>query len=401
MSRQWGAETAGDAGRWAPLLVALIFLVAMNLRAPITSVGPLLPQISADHGLNEPMAGLLGAMPLVAFALISPLVHHASGRLGADRLLGIALVLLAAGILVRSYGATPGLWLGTMALGCAIAVGNVLVPVLIKRDYPGRISVATGIFSACMGTVAALAAAMAVPVANASDWPTSLAIWAVPAALVALLWILRLRRPAPAVDPVPTAATPRVSVWTQPGAWLVTAFMGLQSTCFYILITWLPTITTAAGYTAERSGLHVFGLQMTGIVAGVLVPRLMRRPDSQVAAAVTASAPVIIGTLGLLIAPGLSGLWALVVGAGTGASLVVALSLISLRGRTQAETTQLSGMAQSVGYLVASVGPVTAGLLAERTGGWQAPLLLLAALATAQTLVAIVAGRDRGMRSGT
>lgn len=394
MGRAWRSGP-GDRGRWAPLLVALIFLVAMNLRAPLTSVGPLLPLISAEHTLSEPAAGMLGALPLVAFALISPLVHHASSRLGADRLLGLALVLLAAGILVRSYGAGPGLWAGTLALGAAIAVGNVLVPVLIRRDYSGRISVATAFFSACMGTVAAVAAAIAVPVANATDWATSLAIWAVPAVVIAVLWAPRARQSTSAVDPLPTATTPQASVWTQPTAWVVTAFMGLQSTCFYILITWLPTISTAAGFSPERGGLHVFGLQLTGIVAGLAIPRLMRRADSQVAAAVTASALVVIGALGLLLLPGLSAWWAVVVGAGTGSSLVVALSLISLRGRTQAETTQLSGMSQSIGYLVAAVGPVVAGLLAERTGGWQAPLVLLVVVASAQTLVAVVAGRDR------
>lgn len=404
MGRTWDTPvgdhdgSSGSAGRWGLLLAALIFLVAINLRTPLTSVGPLLPQISTEYALSEPAAGLLGALPLIAFALISPLVHHGSRRLGADRAVLMALLVLAAGMGIRSFGGLPGLWAGTLLLGCAIAVGNVLVPVLIRRDFPGRISVATAIYSACMGAMAAIAAATAVPVANLTDWRTSLALWAVPPLIVAALWVSRLRALPDAVGHPPGPGTPRASVWTQPVAWVVTAFMGLQSAAFFIMVTWLPTISTAAGFSLERGGLHLFGLQLAGLAAGLTIPRLMRRPDSQVAAAVTASVPILLGALGLLLFPGLSALWAAVFGAGSGSSLVVALSLISLRGRTQAETTQLSGMAQSIGYLIAAAGPVVAGVLAERSGSWQAPLLLLVGMGAVQTGVAVVAGRGRRER---
>jgi len=400
MGRSHGQSPIEQFGRRAPLVAALIFLVAINLRSPLTTVGPVLPQISADHHLSEPMAGLLGALPLLMFAVVSPLVHVVSTRLGADRLLLAALVLLAAGVTLRSFAATPGLWIGTVVLGAAIAVGNVLVPVLIRRDYRRRISGATALYSACMGTVAATAAAVAVPIANRAGWQASLALWALPPLAVALLWLPRARAATPSLERLPAPVHPPVSVWRQPVAWVVTAFMGLQSTTFYILITWLPTISTASGFSAAQGGLHVFGLQLVGMAAGLMIPRLMRRPDSQVAAAVTASLPIVVGALGLLVAPGLTAVWAMVIGAGTGSSLVVALSLISMRGRTQAETTQLSGMAQSLGYLLAAGGPVVAGILAERTGTWQAPLVLIAAIGAAQTLAAIVAGKDRRGTAG-
>lgn len=395
MGRAWETPVGGDGrgGRWGLILLALIFLVAINLRAPLTSIGAVLPQISTDYALSEPAAGLIGALPLVAFGLISPLVHHASSRIGADRAVLVALLVLAGGIVVRSFGGPPGLWAGTLLLGGAIAVGNVLVPVLIRRDFAGHISIATAIYSACMGGVAAIAAATAVPAANLTDWHTSLALWAVPPLIVAVLWVARLRTLPTAVGHPPGPATPLVSVWTQPVAWVVTAFMGLQSAAFYILVTWLPTISTAAGFSPERGGLHLFGLQLSGLVAGLVIPRLMRRPHSQVAAALTASLPIALGAVGLLLLPGLTTVWVLTFGAGTGSSLVVALSLISLRGRTQAETTQLSGMAQSLGYLLAAAGPVITGLLAQHFGDWQAPLLLLVGLGVVQTLVALVAGR--------
>jgi CP family cyanate transporter-like MFS transporter len=169
--------------------------------------------------------------------------------------------------------------------------------------------------------------------------------------------------------------------------------MGLQSTAFYILITWLPTIETTAGISPAQAGAHLFVFQIVGIASGLAIPLLMRRPDSQVGAAISASVPILVGVLGWLLAPGLSVLWAVIAGLGSGASLVVALSLISLRGRTHHETTQLSGMAQSVGYLLAAAGPFVAGFLAQHTETWQSALILLIVLAVAQTAIAIPAGR--------
>lgn len=376
------------------MLAAFVFLVAFNLRPAITAVGPLLPQIGADVGIDEGAQGLLGSLPLLAFAAVSPFVHRISRRLGFEGAILATMLLLAAGTIIRAYTGFTGLWLGTIVVGAAIGIGNVLVPTLVKRDYSQHISRTTGILSAFMTASAALGSAVAVPMSDALGWRGALAFWAVPALVVALVWIPRIRAAASAAPPKP-AAHPTVSVWRQPTAWLVTAFMGLQSTVFFILLTWLPTIGTEAGFSAERAGLHLFSLQLAGIAAGLTIPRLMRRPDSQVGAALTASVPILVGALGLLLAPGLSLLWAIIAGAGTGSSLVVALSLISMRGRTQAETTQLSGMAQSMGYLFAAVGPVLAGTLAEGTGGWAATLLLVAGLALVQSLVAIVAGRDR------
>jgi CP family cyanate transporter-like MFS transporter len=177
-------------------------------------------------------------------------------------------------------------------------------------------------------------------------------------------------------------------------AWLVTAFMGVQSTCFYVLVTWLPTIERRLGVPPAVAGLHLFLFQVAGLLAGLGIPFLLRHADQRLGA-VAASVPVVIATFGLILAPQVVLLWALLAGAGQGASLVVALSLISLRGGTAAETTRLSGMAQSLGYLLAATGPIAAGALAERTGGWTAPLALVGALGAVQVVVGLFAGRHR------
>jgi MFS transporter, CP family, cyanate transporter len=379
----------------ASLLVALVFLVALNLRPALTTVGPLLPQIGGEAGLSEGAQGLLGALPLLAFAAISPLVQHPARRFGVERTLLAALVVLAFGTALRSVLGDAGLWIGTAVAGSAIAIGNVLVPTIVKRDYRDHVSMATGVYSACITVGASIASAVAVPLSHAAGWRGALAFWAVPALVVAVLWLPRAWKGGSAAEPAQADPDMAVSVWRQPAAWLVTAFMGLQSTTFYVMVTWLPTVEMASGVPAGQAGVHLFVYQIVGVASGLAIPRLMRHGGSQVTAAVTASAPMVVGVAGLLLLPSWSIVWAVVAGLGTGASLVVALTLISLRGRGQQGTTRLSGMAQSLGYLLAAVGPVLAGVLAENTGTWTASLVVVGVLAVVQVGVAVAAGRVR------
>ncbi|MFC7531910.1 CynX/NimT family MFS transporter [Actinoplanes sp. GCM10030250] len=375
------------------MTAATIFLVALCLRPAITSVGPLLPQISADQHLGEAASGMLGALPLLAFALVSPQVHRVAGRHGAERAVFGALLVLAAGGAVRSYTGDAGLWIGTLVIGCAIAVGNVLVPAIVKRDYASNVSRATGVYTAFITIGASVASALAVPIADAVDWRLSLAVWSGLALLIAVVWLPRARpRPVPAAAGGPIGS---VNVWRQRRAWFITAFMGLQSTSFYILVTWLPTIEIAGGVTERTAGVHLFLFQGMGILGGLAIPILLRHPGRRSLGAVVAGVPTLAAILGLLAVPELAVLWAGVAGVGQGASLVTALTLISLGGRTQAETTRLSGMAQSLGYLLAAAGPVAAGLLAERTGAWQASLVLVVVLSVLQLVAGAAAGRDR------
>ena len=378
------------------LPAATVFLVALCLRPAITAVGPLLPQIGVDEGLGEAAQGLLGALPLLAFALVSPQVHRVSGRLGMERAVLAALIVLAVGTVVRSYTGDVGLWAGTVVIGCAIAVGNVLVPAIVKRDYAANVSRATGFYTAFITLAASLASAVAVPVADAVDWRLSLAVWAGPALLVAVAWAPRAGS-APHVDAVRSGGDG--AVWRQRRAWMITAFMGLQSTCFYVLVTWLPTIEVADGVSERTAGLHLFLFQGMGIIGGLAIPVLLRDPERRPVGAAVASLPVVVATAGLLAAPGAAVLWAAIAGLGQGAALVTALTLISLGGRTQGETTRLSGMAQSLGYLLAAAGPVAAGVLAEQTGGWRATLMMVAGLGVLQTAAGAAAGRPVALGS--
>lgn len=361
--------------------LALIYLVALNLRPAITAVGPLLPQLGVELGLGETAQGFLGTIPLLAFAVISPLVHRFSSRLGMERAIIIALTLLALGSVIRSYLGIGGLWLGTIVIGCAIGVGNVLVPAIIKRDFSASISRATGAYSACITIGAALASAVAVPLSNSIGWQGALAIWATPVVIVGLLWLPRTKSISATTQPPPQQGA---SLWRQPVAWIVTAFMGLQSINFYFLVTWLPTIEIRHGFSQQQAGWHLFLFQILGFIGALLIPRLMRNPCRYTTACLVASVPALVGMLGLLFAPSWTVVWIIIAGLGSGAALVTALSLISIKGRTTHDTTKLSGMAQSVGYLFAAIGPVLAGALTQATGTWNAAIILISLLAAVQ-----------------
>lgn len=392
----------------APLLAALVFLVALNLRPAIVAVGPLLSTIGADLQWGESLQGLLAALPLLAFALFSPLVRLVTARFDADRIVLAALLVLAGGCLMRSALGATGVWVGTVVIGGAIAVGNVLVPVIVKRDYSKHVSTATGIYSACITSGSAIAGLSSAALADAlSGWQEALAFWAVPPLVVAALWIMRTRRrtahtpaSANASEAAPTLHSdahtdrqPRTPLWRKPVTWWVTLMMGLQSASFYTLSSWLPAIAESTGFSSAEAGVQLFLFQAIGIVSGLLIPRLMHVRGNQVCAGLAASAPMVVAGLGWLFAPHLSYIWSVIGGIGQGAALVVALTLISLRGTTQAETVALSGIAQSIGYLLSSIGPAAFGALAEVTGGFSASLVLLVALATAQCLAAVPAGK--------
>jgi len=328
----------------------------------------------------------------------------------------LSLFVLAAAAIVRSYLGAPGLWIGTLLVGAATAVGNVLMPVFIRRDHLRSVSRATGIYSSVLTAFAGVGSALSVPLAAVLGWRGALAAWSVYIVVIAVLWTVRARvapdapgrraaraateataaageAAASATAAAPAAAPPPAgpSVWRRPDAWLLTVYMGLQSSVFYILVNWLPTIESWFGMRLELSGLHLLVYQLMSVPGSMLVPLLLRRSDLK--AAVAAAIPFFVGMVGLVAAPQLVFLWVIVAGLTAGSSLVVPLTLVSKRGRDHREIAQLSGMVQSGGYFMAGVGPFVAGLLAQATGGWTAGLVLLLCMGAALIGVAFLVGR--------
>jgi CP family cyanate transporter-like MFS transporter len=373
-------------------MIAGFLLLAANLRAALTSVGPVLETIRADLGLTAGEAGFIGALPLLTFAAVSPQVPRLARRLGTDRLLWLALALLATGIVARSLPVTGLLWVGTVLLGAAIAAGNVLMPSLIKRDFPDHVSAVTGVYTAVIGIVASTAAGVAVPMADAlpGGWRTALGVWAGFVLVALAVWTPRLSRRNQAVPEVSKGATP----WRSLLAWECAVFMALSATGFYTVLSWYPSILVSYGTTAATAGWLLFAYQIIGVLMSLVVPLLLVRLRDQRAVACTSSLLAMVGYLGLLIAPDLALLWVLVTGVGAGALFFLALAFFSLRAADPRSSAALSGMGQSVGYLVASVGPTLFGALHDATGGWRVPLSVLVGVAAAHALIGLRAGRD-------
>ncbi|TDD72146.1 MFS transporter [Actinomadura darangshiensis] len=373
------------------LLVWGLLVVAANLRASLTGVGPLLDRVQDDLGLDPAVAGLLNTLPLLAFAVLSPMVPRLAARWGPERLLGGALVVLALGIAVRWVPVAIGLFSGTVLIGAGIAVGNVVLPSLIKRDFPTRVGLLTSAYATVMGGVAAVASGVAVPIGQAAPggWATALGCWIVLALVAVALWLPQMRTPRT----VPEAARGHRLPWRSALAWAVTAFMGLQSLSFYVVVTWLPQVFQDSGVSAAAAGWLLFLFQAVAVVTSLAVPAVMRRARDQRAVATVSSAVVLAGYLGLLVAPGWAALWSVVLGLGGGACLVLALAFFSLRAQDAAVAGALSAMAQSIGYLLAAAGPVVFGLLHTVGSGWRAPITLMCVAASGQAVVALAAGR--------
>lgn len=391
----------------SPALVLVgLLLVAGNLRAGITTVGPVLADIERDLGLTSAAASVLVSLPLLAFAVVSPFAPRLARRVGLEWALGLGLIGLAVGLVLRSLPGLALLWGGTALIGVAIAILNVVLPALVKRDFPTRIGQITGSYSAVQSLFAALAAGVAVPVAGMSalGWRLPLGMWAVLAVVALAVLAPQLRRHtvvARSQDDVSVTAHDLDggarwrSPWRSALGWQVTAFMGMQSVAFYVFITWLPSIETAAGVSAGEAGLHQLFLNGFGIVGSIGCSFLIPRFRDQRLLAMIAPALIIVSAAGILIAPQLSGIWTSVTGVAGGASIVLALSFFGLRTSHHSQAAALSGMAQTVGYSFAAAGPIAAGALHDATGSWTPALAVVIVLQALLVVVGAFAGRAR------
>lgn len=384
------------------LLVAGIMLVAANLRAALTSVGPLLEQIQQQLMLSATSAGLLNSLPLILFAVLSPVTPGLAKRIGIERTLGMALLLLVIGIVLRSMPQTGMLWLGSILIGAAIAFANVVLPTLVKRDFPSRAAAMIAAYAAIMSLVAATASGLAVPLAalNNLGWRFSLLCWSLPALLALIVWLPQLRR-SPALTASHAVQTQPVSArspWRSALGWQVALFMGLQSITFYTIIGWFSAFAASHGTSPQQAGFELFIYQVVAIAANFVMVFILPRARDQRAIALCSSLLIFIGVAGLLLLPGYSLVWLIFAGLGAGSSLVLALSFFGLRSSHHHQATQLSGMAQSVGYLLAALGPTLFGLLHDLTQGWRLPLIILLCLTLLQMLFGMLAGRNRVIR---
>ncbi|MEV7419312.1 MFS transporter [Streptomyces sp. NPDC089919] len=392
------ARTSRAPQLWALLGLALL---AANLRAAITSVPPLLGALQDVLGLSGAQVGILTTLPVLclgAFAAVAPAVAH---RIGTEAAVALALAVLTLGVALRAVPVPLCLFAGTVLAGAGIAVGNVLVPAVVKRHFPARTGAATGIAMTLMAGSGALAAALAVPVHDAAGWRPALALWALPALPAVLVWrrlARRARRAGAAVRAVP--AERGRSLLAAPLAWAVAGFLGVVSLMFYVLVSWLPAVMRDSGYGAAEAGLMMSVMLAIGIPLGFVVPVVAARLSDQRPLVAGIAALKVTGMAGLLLDPGSAWVWVVVLGVATGSAFPLAITLLGLRSPDPVTAARLSGLAQTFGYLVAGTGPVAIGMLHDATGDWDRPLLVLMALAVPGTWCGLRAARPGYVGTG-
>lgn len=403
------------------LIVTAILLTATTLRSPITSVGALMSKIQGDTGLSNTLAGLLTTFPLLAFALFSLIAPTVSRKLGIEKTMLYCMLLMCVGIVLRSVPSIWMLFIGTALIGITIGMCNVLVPGIIKRDFPYKVGLLTGIYTSSMNLWGAISSGISPFLAEQSwGWRGSLGVWVILAASAAMLWISVIwgKRNSPSTSASIKPETPLEinindkrntkvnvsadtsnkfqSVWKSALAWQITLFMGLQSLMFYVGIAWLPQIFYEKGISYHTSGLYLFYMQVACMLGSFSMPIIAGRFRSQTSLAVISSSFFVIGYSGILFgSPSLTLLFMIVLGLGCGTSFGLVILFFSLRTHTGEQAAQISGMAQSIGYFLAAIGPFLFGLVHDLTGGWNIPLIVITALAFVTVLFGWLAGRQR------
>ncbi|UQA94213.1 CynX/NimT family MFS transporter [Streptomyces halobius] len=390
------------------LVLAGIVLAALNMRAALAGVSPLLSEIGGHFHLAATASSLVTTIPLAFMGLGSIIAPKLARRWGTETVLCAALVLLCGGIVLRIAPPVVALFVGCAVVGTSIALLNVLMPGLIKRDFPERAAGMTALYSTAMILGATVSAASAVPLENAlGGWQGSLVSWSLLAAVAAVVWFPQAviaRRGtshgAAAASPVRTNEDgPKLS--RSPLAWQVTLFMGSQSLIAYVTITWLPTIFTDNGMGKGAAGLVFAFSTLVQMVGSFAVPMLAGRMRRQRLLGVAVSGLMACGVVGLLVAPVAGAwLWAALLGIGQGGALGLALTMMVLRSGDAHTAARLSGMAQTWGYLLAAAGPLALGAVHQATGGWTLPIALLLAVCGGLALLALGAGRDRRIGGG-
>lgn len=374
------------------LLLLGLVLVALNLRPALSSMAPVLGQVSEGLGLNASQAGLLTTLPVLCLGLFAPLAPVLARRFGSERVILGILVTLALGLVVRSTFGAVGVFLGSLMAGASIGIIGVLLPGIVKRDFPQHAGTLTGVYTMALCLGAAMAAGATVPLAQHFDgsWALGLGFWVLPALLAMLVWLPQARQG----HGLHRVAYRVRGLWRDPLAWQVTLYMGLQSSLAYIVFGWLPSILIGRGLSPTEAGLVLSGSVIVQLISSLSAPWLATRGKDQRLAIVLVMSGTLAGLFGCLYAP-LSGLWgwAIVLGLGQGGTFALALTLIVLRSKDAHVAANLSSMAQGVGYTLASMGPFAVGLVHDLTGGWTALGWIFAVLGVGAVVFGLGAGR--------
>lgn len=377
-------------------LIIAIGIIALNLRPSITGVGPLINEIRADTGLSNTLLGLLTTLPVLAFGFFSVLTPVFTRRLGTEGTMSFALMLLTAGILLRTIPSLFLLYAGTAILGIGIALGNVLLPGIVKKSFPGRYGFVTGLYSSMLGVGATMGAAISVPLSEKAGlgWRWALGAWSIVAFFALIAWLPQMKYNIPVYARRGLRESLR-NLGSSKLAWNVALFMGFQSLSFYTIIAWLPEILIERGASPDYAGYMLAVTQGTGVLGTLLFPTWAAKRTRQRKPVIILVVIEVISIAGLLT-PSLFliELWAVLIGFSLGGSFGLALLFIVLRSKDTSSANELSGMSQSIGYTLAATGPIVFGALFDLSGSWTIPILMLLLISVAKIASGRIAGRN-------
>ncbi|WP_219060930.1 CynX/NimT family MFS transporter [Pseudomonas sp. UMAB-08] len=374
------------------LLLLGLVLVALNLRPALSSMAPMLSDVSKSLGLSAAKAGLLTTLPVLCLGLFAPLAPILARRFGSERVVLGILLTLAGGIILRSSFGETGLFAGSILAGASIGIIGVLLPGIVKRDFAKQAGTMTGVYTMALCLGAAMAAGSTVPLSQYFDnsWATGLGFWIIPAMLAAVFWLPQTRQE----QGLHRVAYRVHGLLRDRLAWQVTLYMGLQSSLAYIVFGWLPSILISRGLSPTQAGLVLSGSLMVQLISALTAPWLATRGKDQRLAILVVMLLTLGGLFGCLYGP-LDGLWgwAIVLGLGQGGTFSLALTLIVLRSRDSHVAANLSSMAQGFGYTLASLGPFAVGIVHDLTDGWNAVGWIFAVVGLAAIVFGLGAGR--------
>ena len=380
----------------ALLILLGILFISFNLRAPITAVGSVVEMIQNEYNLTNASAGFITTLPLIAFAIVSPFVSSISSKIGHAKTMLIGLIFILAGIVLRSYTGAVGLFAGTAIIGVGIAIGNVIIPGIIKLYFSENVGFVTSIYTSGMCIFAAVGAGVSVPLAKGMNlgWKNTLAVWFFLTIVTIIIWLPQVKEKAQSSSHLKEIKKGE-SIWKSPLAWWVTLFMGTQSLLFYSLVAWLPTIVVSKGLTEAFAGNMALLFQLMAIPATLVIPTLCDKFDDQRKLSWAVCAIYASGMALFLFGktPVLMTIAVVLMSIGMGGSISLSIAFISLRSPNSRRAAQLSGMSQSAGYLLAALGPIVTGFIYDLMSTWTIPVIIFIALIVFLAFCGSFAGR--------
>ncbi|KQL19212.1 CynX/NimT family MFS transporter [Cytobacillus solani] len=376
------------------LLVVGIMLFASTLRVPLTSIGSLVPIIRDTLGVSNTIIGLVSTLPLLAFAFVSPFVPKIASRMGMERTIFLSMVILGLGIVIRPITGISTLFIGTILIGISISFGNVLLPSLIKMNFPFKVGLMTGFYALFKSVFGALASGLSVPISKIDSfgWQGALGIWVILVIISLFIWYSQVKNPVP--KPELESDQKKTNMWTSFTAWQVTLFMGLQSLMYYTCLTWLPDILQFHGYSSSQAGWILSLMLFALIPVNFLIPVIADKMKNQKILGALTGAVFLLGTIGLFSANiVLITISVILIGIGCGSGYSLSMMFFTLRTKNGYEASELSGMAQSFGYFLAALGPILFGGLHDLIGSWITPLFMLLFIAMIIFITGVLAGR--------